>query len=332
MVREGGARSRGGVGQRQRPAAAARPCTSLSHHPIHRNSPPPLSPAGLPLGEHVSPRLVRSLEVAYTAVAAAMPTADVVPLVPAAGWNEDAVAALSGLRAVVASDEAGRGAADTLLGGRPAGAAPVQVLPGVAGQSEAAARVSEAATKSSCDRAGEGAGAPPLSSTPSAPVLPPDVTTHPYAQAAVGGTFDHLHAGHRLLLAVSALATGGSLFVGVTGDKLLAAKAHAGVLQPYGQREAKAVAFVRAVRPGLGVTTGALLDPAAPTAAETDLRMQALIVSRETLGGGEAINAGRARRGYPPLDLVVIGLVAPGGGAKVSSTDLRAAAEARRRG
>ena len=38
-----------------------------------------------------------------------------------------------------------------------------------------------------------------------------------WERVAVGGTFDRLHAGHRLLLAASALVCTGSLFVGVTG-------------------------------------------------------------------------------------------------------------------
>jgi len=36
-------------------------------------------------------------------------------------------------------------------------------------------------------------------------------------QVAVGGTFDRLHAGHRTLLAASALVATSSLYIGVTG-------------------------------------------------------------------------------------------------------------------
>ena len=66
---------------------------------------------------------------------------------------------------------------------------------------------------------------------------------------AVGGTFDRLHAGHRLLLAASALAAERRLFVGITGDKLLSSKRHAELLQPFEERAAAAVAFARRVRP-----------------------------------------------------------------------------------
>jgi hypothetical protein len=39
----------------------------------------------------------------------------------------------------------------------------------------------------------------------------------PFANVALGGTFDRLHAGHRLLLAAAAATTSKNLFVGVAG-------------------------------------------------------------------------------------------------------------------
>ena len=105
------------------------------------------------------------------------------------------------------------------------------------------------------------------------------------------------------------------------------------------------MAFARKVRPGKArfeVDVGALLDPKEPTGAETEEGMQALVVSKETVSGGEAINAGRHKRGFRPLALLVVGLVGSEGGegeqqgrkvdeveGKISSTDLRAAEAAR---
>lgn len=168
----------------------------------------------------------------------------------------------------------------------------------------------------------------------------------PFNQVAVGGTFDRLHAGHRLLLAASAMAAERRLFIGITGDKLLSNKKHSELLQPFEERSRAAVAFAKKVRPadekGFTVDVGALLDPREPTGAETECGMQALVVSKETISGGEAINAGRKERGFRPLALLVVGLVGSsseegqgekgdGVEGKISSTDLRAAEAAKKK-
>lgn len=85
-----------------------------------------------------------------------------------------------------------------------------------------------------------------------------------------------------------------------------------------------------------------MVNMQAPTIAELDPAMQALVVSHETLPGGQAINAGRAARGFAPLDLLVVpllGMHGRGGGAagaqgKLSSSELRAreSEEQRQRG
>ncbi|GLC43043.1 hypothetical protein PLESTM_001416700 [Pleodorina starrii] len=144
-----------------------------------------------------------------------------------------------------------------------------------------------------------------------------------FGRVAVGGTFDRLHAGHELLLAVTALLAEGFVFVGVTADALLANKSHRELLQPYETRAREAVSYMQAVRPGLQVEAGPLCDPKAPTLAELDPAMEALVVSVETLPGAAAINAGRAARGFRPLTIItvpVIGLRGGGGGGGPAGT------------
>lgn len=53
----------------------------------------------------------------------------------------------------------------------------------------------------------------PRSSTPYAAATQPRM----YPVSVIGGTFDHLHAGHKILLSMAAWITSEKLIVGVTG-------------------------------------------------------------------------------------------------------------------
>ena len=163
-----------------------------------------------------------------------------------------------------------------------------------------------------------------------------------FAKVSVGGTFDRLHAGHRLLLAAAALVTdarSGTLYVGVTGEALLANKSDKNKIQPYETRARNARRFLESVvaRPGFGdAKTRVEIGPldGAPPLASTVQDMCALVVSRETLAGAAAVNAQREARGFPPLEIVAVGVVGGVGDddearrrSKLSSSALRAAAE-----
>ena len=57
-----------------------------------------------------------------------------------------------------------------------------------------------------------------------------------YESACMGGTFDHMHLGHRMLLTQAALFTKGTLHCGVAADALLVKKAYAHLLEPFEAR------------------------------------------------------------------------------------------------
>ncbi|KAI9825911.1 MAG: hypothetical protein M1832_000852 [Thelocarpon impressellum] len=151
-----------------------------------------------------------------------------------------------------------------------------------------------------------------------------------HVTVAVGGTFDHLHAGHKLLLTMTlllvepAFKVGGQrrrMIVGISGDRLLKNKRFAEQLESWSTRQTSVAEFVwsisefspsrdiRSDGDSLTVTTFlpdeltlecvCIQDPFGPTV--TDEAVSALVVSQETRSGGKSINAKRKERGWNEL-------------------------------
>ena len=154
-----------------------------------------------------------------------------------------------------------------------------------------------------------------------------DAFTKRYDNVCVGGTFDHAHAGHRWLLAAAVAVTEKRLDVGITGEALLENKKYKEYLQPFERREQFCKDFVKAAAPvGLRVNFGPLDEnwPVAATREDVD----ALVVSEETVQGAEKINEERKKRGFKPLELVILDVLGKktsenGEESKLSSTRLR---------
>lgn len=147
-----------------------------------------------------------------------------------------------------------------------------------------------------------------------------------FRQVALGGTFDRLHAGHRLLLAAAVAIATDVLYIGITDGKLLESKAYKELLQSYDDRRAAVSRFIMSMSGQLEQRFLQLSDPAEPTQAETSDEVEAIVVSAETIKGAHTINQGRRKRGFPLLTIVVVPVVgAMSSGEKLSSTTLRAA-------
>ncbi|GJQ12752.1 hypothetical protein GpartN1_g4543.t1 [Galdieria partita] len=148
----------------------------------------------------------------------------------------------------------------------------------------------------------------------------------PYEVVAVGGTFDRLHAGHRLLLSVAAWNCRRHLRIGVTGPSLLANKQWKELIEPFEQRVAQVVQFVKSIRPhSLCVTAVELNDVEGPTIEDGSI--QALVVSEETYAHSQSVNPKRMERGLKPLDILSVNVLSftkrMGTSEKLSSTKLR---------
>ncbi|KAH7189195.1 uncharacterized protein B0J16DRAFT_339016 [Fusarium flagelliforme] len=153
----------------------------------------------------------------------------------------------------------------------------------------------------------------------------------------LGGTFDHLHPGHKLLLHASALLLNippkdsdktCTLIVGISSDELLAKKKYAEELQPWTERTQTVLSFLStlleydttATSPSTQTTPDetiatlrdgrvkvrciVLRDPFGPPIHEEDA--DAIVVSGETRSGGKAINDRRTEKGWKPLEVFEI--------------------------
>jgi phosphopantetheine adenylyltransferase len=88
---------------------------------------------------------------------------------------------------------------------------------------------------------------PPTESLPLTP-------SHSHKSTVVGGTFDHLHIGHKLLLTFTIFlasplpaTTPRKITVGITNDALLANKKHASVLESWEVRQQRTAEFVEGI-------------------------------------------------------------------------------------
>lgn len=147
-----------------------------------------------------------------------------------------------------------------------------------------------------------------------------------FAAAGLGGTFDHLHAGHKLLLSAAAAVATRRLLVGVTDESMLQKKKFASFIEPFERRASAVVDFVRLINPELRVEIARIHDPIGPAGSDPDL--DCLVVSLETAAGVDVINKVRLERGLKELATVVVPLVdadsSDSAEAKMSSTAIRA--------
>jgi phosphopantetheine adenylyltransferase len=181
----------------------------------------------------------------------------------------------------------------------------------------------------------------------------PDIshTSMSHRVVAVGGTFDHLHAGHKLLLTATALLLQPHskdlmiplrLIVGITGDELLKNKKYAEYLGSWKQRQDDVVSFLlsvlsftrldqeeevetqimdEAVPNGKGVITKLKSCSVTIECVEiqdpfgptiTDESVTALVVSGETKSGGQAVNDKRKEKGWNTLEVFEVDVLAAG--------------------
>lgn len=128
-----------------------------------------------------------------------------------------------------------------------------------------------------------------------------------YENVVVGGTFDRIHLGHKILLTVTAFCASKSVTVGVTDDSLLTKKYLTDLVAPTTQRINDVTEFLTSIRPALTYHVVSISTPEGPTVTESNY--QALVVSLETEVGGRSINTQRQALSFPLMQLVAVGLL-----------------------
>lgn len=136
----------------------------------------------------------------------------------------------------------------------------------------------------------------------------------------LGGTFDHFHEGHKLLLK-TALRVSKKVFVGVTSDQLLKNKKYSMQLQDYSQREENVINFLKSTGNMEKCEIVKLNDPYGPPIHESEY--EGIVVSQETYNNALKINQIREEKGFDPLIIIVIPYVKNKDNERISSTKIR---------
>jgi pantetheine-phosphate adenylyltransferase len=139
---------------------------------------------------------------------------------------------------------------------------------------------------------------------------------------AVGGTFDELHKGHRILL-MRAFEIGEKVLIGLSSDefaeRLGRQKSHA--IACYEKRLAELKEFLRR-NDFLERAEIIPLNDAYGVTLSRDV-LDALVVSRETEYMAQEINKKREKKGLEPLKIVVVEMVPAENHVPISTTRIR---------
>ena len=140
-----------------------------------------------------------------------------------------------------------------------------------------------------------------------------------YRAVALGGTFDHIHKGHRKLLE-RAFETGEKVYIGLTSDEFVR-NAGKKIQHPFEQRKLQLQRFLEnnyssrmyeitklESRFGPGIFTG---------------EIEALVVSTETLPSVDSANSKRRELGLTDLKVEVVSMILADDGNRISSTRIR---------
>ncbi|MCK4687786.1 MAG: pantetheine-phosphate adenylyltransferase [Candidatus Lokiarchaeota archaeon] len=136
----------------------------------------------------------------------------------------------------------------------------------------------------------------------------------------MGGTFDHLHEGHKSLIK-TALSISNNIVIGLTTEKLLKNKKAASKLENYETRKRNLEDFIKTIADITRVQIIELNDIYGPPINEPEY--DGIFVSQETYKVAVKINEIRESNGFKPLIIIVISIIKDENNQKISSTSIR---------
>jgi len=137
---------------------------------------------------------------------------------------------------------------------------------------------------------------------------------------AVGGTFDLLHRGHKILLR-KALQIGERIMVGLTENGFARTLHKPHRVDPYRRRERELKSFLKKHGGVDRTEIVALRDPFGPSIH--DRRIEAIVVSEKTKRTAIMINRIRREKGLKPLRIISIDMVLAEDYVPISTTRIR---------
>jgi pantetheine-phosphate adenylyltransferase len=142
-----------------------------------------------------------------------------------------------------------------------------------------------------------------------------------FRTVGVGGTFDELHKGHRVLL-LKAFEIGDHVIIGLSSDEFIDRLGKPHVTAPYPERlrELKELLKERGLMERAEIIpiddpSGGVLSPSSP--------IEALVVSLETEPTARELNDERKEIGLPALRIIVIDMVPSDNHLMISTTRIR---------
>ena len=136
----------------------------------------------------------------------------------------------------------------------------------------------------------------------------------------MGGTFDHLHEGHKFLIK-TALLFSKKIVIGLATENLLKKKNQATKIENYQIREQNLKTFIDSIGYLNRVEIVPLNDPYGPPVHEPEY--EGIIASQETYKNALKINEIRESKSFTPLIIIVIPMIKDRNKNILSSTAIR---------